>query len=187
MTAGRMVPGPHVSRLRKGVPSAREPCGHDPAQHAAGSTGPSTGDVPAVLTRVCSLGIIVAAAFRKVGMNPYGVLAIVVLAVHLAFILWIVFGGLVSRNRPVLRWLHLASLAWGVLIEVAPWPCPLTILENHLESLAGVAPYRGPFLVHYLDALVYPDIPESALIAGAMAVCGANLYLHFRRLRRRAL
>lgn len=116
----------------------------------------------------------------------YSVLAGVVLAIHLAWILWVIFGWLVSRNRPWLRWLHFASLIYGVFIEIAPWPCPLTLLEEHLESLAGIAPYRGPFLVHYLDALVYPDVPVGMLVLAAVAVCGANLYLHLRRLFRRA-
>jgi hypothetical protein len=93
-------------------------------------------------------------------MYPYGILATAVLTIHLAWIIWVIFGWLVSRNRPVLRWLHFASLIYGIFIEIAPWPCPLTLLEQHLESLAGIAPYREPFLVHYLDAVVYPDIAE---------------------------
>jgi hypothetical protein len=119
-------------------------------------------------------------------MNPYGILAIVVLAAHLAFIIWVIFGGLVSRHQAVLRWLHLGSLVYGVVIEIVPWPCPLTLLEQRLESLAGVAPYRGPFLVHYLDAVVYPDVPHTVLVCAAVAVCGVNLYLHATKFRRRA-
>ena len=52
-----------------------------------------------------------------------------------------------GQSRPWLRWLHFASLVYGVFIEIAPWPCPLTLLEQHLEKLAGFAAYRGPFLV----------------------------------------
>ncbi len=117
-------------------------------------------------------------------MNPYSVLATVVLAIHLTWILWVIFGWLISRNRPWLRWFHFASLIYGVFIEIAPWPCPLTLLENHLESVAGVTPYRGPFLVHYLDSVVYPNVSDALLISVAIAVCGANLYLHVRRFRR---
>ena len=118
-------------------------------------------------------------------MNPYDVLATAVLAIHLAWIVWVIFGWLVARNRTGLRWLHFASLIYGVFIEIAPWPCPLTLLEQYLESLAGIEPYRGPFLVHCLDAMVYPDVPEGMLVSIAVAVCGANLYLHGRRLRAR--
>jgi hypothetical protein len=51
----------------------------------------------------------------------YSALAAVILGLHLLFILWIVFGAAVTRRRPLLRWLHLTSLAWGILIEILPW------------------------------------------------------------------
>jgi hypothetical protein len=89
----------------------------------------------------------------------------------------------VSRNRTVLRWFHIGSLIYGVIIEIVPWPCPLTLLEQYLETKAGIAAYREPFLVHYLEALVYPDIPDLALIGCAIAVCTLNLYLHVKTWR----
>jgi len=117
-------------------------------------------------------------------MNLYGTLATSVLAIHLTWITWVIFGWPISKNRPVLRWLHFSSLIYGIIIETAPWPCPLTLLEQHFESLAGIEPYRGPFLLHYLDAVVYPDVPARFLIFSAVVVCGVNLYLHVRRMRR---
>src|SRR5882762_5019166 len=99
--------------------------------------------------------------------NFYSVLAVAVLSLHVLFILWVVFGALLTRSRPILRWLHIASLVWGILTELLPWPCPLTVLENWLETKAGVQPYQGGFLLHYLDKLVYPDISSTMLtIAG---------------------
>jgi hypothetical protein len=76
------------------------------------------------------------------------VLACAVLTVHALFILWIVFGAVFTGRRPLLRWLHIASFLWGVLIVVAPWPCPLTVAEQWLENQAGLASYQGSFLVH---------------------------------------
>jgi hypothetical protein len=118
-------------------------------------------------------------------MNVWGALATVVLAVHLTWIVWAIFGWLVARNRPLLRWFHFGSLIYGIFIEIAPWPCPLTLLEHWLESKAGAAVYREPFLVHYLEAVVYPDVPERVLVSVAVAVCMVNLYLHLKRLLRR--
>lgn len=118
-------------------------------------------------------------------MNRWSILATVILAVHLTWIIWVIFGWLVARKHAVLRWFHFGSLIYGIFIEVAPWPCPLTLLEQWLESKAGIAVYREPFLVHYLEALVYPDVPERLLIFVAVAVCGVNLYLHVRRFIRR--
>ncbi|HME31582.1 MAG TPA: DUF2784 family protein [Terriglobales bacterium] len=94
--------------------------------------------------------------------NFYSALAISVLLLHALFILWVVFGALLTCSRPILRWLHVGSLVWGILTELLPWPCPLTLLENRFESNAGVEPDQGGFLLHYLDKLVYPDISSAA-------------------------
>jgi Protein of Unknown function (DUF2784) len=98
-------------------------------------------------------------------------LATSVLGLHLLFILWVIFGALVARSRQLLRWLHITCLIWGILIEVLPWPCPLTLLENWLESRTGIEPYQGGFLLHYLDALVYPNISPLVLTIAGLAVC----------------
>jgi hypothetical protein len=110
-----------------------------------------------------------------IASNVYSALAISILFLHTLFILWVVFGALLTRSRPVLRWLHVASLIWGILVEVLPWPCPLTLLENWLEGKAGVEPAQGGFLLQHLDRLVYPDISSTALTIGAVILCGLNL------------
>jgi len=112
-----------------------------------------------------------------VAANFYVALAVSVLLVHTLFILWVIFGALLTRNRPVLRALHVASLLWGILTELTEWPCPLTLLENWLERKAGVEPYQGGFLLHYLDRLVYPDISVMLLVTVGVLVCAVNLAL----------
>jgi hypothetical protein len=112
----------------------------------------------------------------------YSALAIFVLILHALFILWVVFGALVTRSRPILRWLHIACLVWGILTELLPWPCPLTVLENWLEAKAGIQPYQGGFLLHYLDKLVYPDISATLLTVGGVIVCALNLALYGRQM-----
>lgn len=112
----------------------------------------------------------------------YSVLAIFVLFLHALFILWVVFGALVTRSRPILRWLHIGSLVWGILTELLPWPCPLTVLENWLEGDVGVEPYQGGFLLHYLDKLVYPDISSTMLTVSAVIICVLNLAFYGRQI-----
>jgi hypothetical protein len=113
--------------------------------------------------------------------NVYSTLATSVLFVHALFIVWVVFGALFTRSRPILRWLHIASLIWGLLTELLPWPCPLTLLENWLEQRVGVAPYQGGFLLHYMDKLVYPDISVTTLTMAGVIVCAFNLALYGRQ------
>ncbi len=83
----------------------------------------------------------------------------------------------------MLRWLlHIASLVWGILTELLPWPYPLTVLENWLEAKAGVLPYQGGFLLQYLDKLVYPDISATVLTVAGILVCVLNLALYGRQI-----
>jgi Protein of Unknown function (DUF2784) len=111
----------------------------------------------------------------------YSALATSVLLLHALFIVWVIFGAFLTRSRPLLRWLHIASLVWGILIEFLPWPCPLTRLENWLEAKAGVQPYQGGFLLHYLDKLVYPDVSARALTVAGVTVCAFNLAVYGRQ------
>jgi hypothetical protein len=112
----------------------------------------------------------------------YSTLANIVLMVHLGWIVWVAIGFLWTGGRRILTGIHLASLIWGIAVEAGPWPCPLTLLEQFLETKAGVDPYQGGFLLHYLDAIVYPDIPAWLLITLGIAVCAANLAVYAMRL-----
>lgn len=86
----------------------------------------------------------------------YGLLADLVLSGHLAFIVFVVFGGLLAFRWPAAAMVHLPCLAWGVWVEVTGRPCPLTPLENRLRRQAGEAGYETGFIEHYLVTLVYP-------------------------------
>ena len=114
--------------------------------------------------------------------DVYVGLANCVLVAHALFILWVVFGAFLSRSRPLLRWFHIGSLIWGILTELLLWPCPLTGLENWLEDRAGIEPYQGGFLLHYLDKLVYPDISSSVLTAAGVIICALNLAFYARQM-----
>ena len=108
-------------------------------------------------------------------------LAAIVLVFHLAWILWVIFGAFWTRNRPALTAFHIGSLIWGIVVEVSPLPCPLTDAEQLLQATAGVNPYHGSFVVHYLDRLVYPNVPESLLVYCGVAVCAFNLLIYVWR------
>lgn len=113
-------------------------------------------------------------------MSPtgYRMLATLVLFLHAIFIAWVALGAFIAQSRRWLQWLHVASLIWAILIEVLPWTCPLTYLEDFFESRAGIQPYQGGFLLHYLDKLVYPDISAVLLAAIVVVICGANLVFY---------
>ena len=112
----------------------------------------------------------------------YSALAVAALVLYALFISWVVCGAFVTRSRPVPRWLHIGSLIWGILTELLPWPCPLTVLENWLEGKARVEPYQGGFLLHHLDKLVYPDISPTTLTIAGVFVCAVNLAFYGRQM-----
>src|SRR5437870_13372659 len=60
--------------------------------------------------------------------------------------------------------LHIVSVVYGIVAELGPWPCPLTLAENFFEARAGLLPYQGPFVLHYLDAIVYPNLPPALVL-----------------------
>ena len=115
----------------------------------------------------------------------YQLFAAMVLLLHLGFILFVVAGAvLVARWRRLLP-LHLAAVAWGILIEATGAACPLTGLENHLRMLAGTAGYAGGFVDHYLVGLIYPSGLTSGMQWGlAAAVLALNVVLYPRIVRR---
>ncbi|MFP5233930.1 MAG: DUF2784 domain-containing protein [Acidobacteriota bacterium] len=112
----------------------------------------------------------------------FQVLAPLVVAIHLAWILWVITGVRWTRGRPWLTAFHMASLVWGIVVETCPVNCPLTLAEQTLEAGAGMRPWAGSFLLHYLDAIVYPNLPVSLLIALGVIVCGVNLLIYAWRL-----
>jgi len=86
----------------------------------------------------------------------YRVLADLVLVIYLAFVLFVVLGGLFVLRWPRLAWLHIPAAVWGVLIEYTGWICPLTPLENSLRVKGGEAGYSGGFIQHYIQPVLYP-------------------------------
>jgi len=109
----------------------------------------------------------------------YNVLANGVLALHAAFVVFVLFGGLLALRWRRLPWLHLPSVLWVILMELNGWICPLTPLENRLREAAGAQGYSGGFIAHYLLPLVYPPGLTPALQAlFAAIVTGVNVAVY---------
>ena len=87
----------------------------------------------------------------------YSFLADLLVLIHLLFILFVIFGGLLVLWRKWVVFLHIPAAVWGALIEFKGWICPLTPLENHLRQLGGEQGYSGGFIEHYLIPIIYPD------------------------------
>jgi hypothetical protein len=117
---------------------------------------------------------------------PYLLLADTILLLHLAFILFVVLGGLVVVRHPRLAWLHLPAVAWGAAVELSGSLCPLTPLENHFRALAGEAAYPGDFIGEYLLAAIYPaGLTREIQIGLGLGALALNVAIYGRILGRR--
>jgi uncharacterized protein DUF2784 len=121
----------------------------------------------------------------------YRLAADAVLLLHLAFVVFVVLGGVLVLRWRNLAWVHLPAVAWGALVEFSGWICPLTPLEIALRQAAGDAAYAGDFVEHYIVALLYPesltrDLQVTLGVAVVLlnaAIYGAVLLRQLRRQR----
>jgi len=114
----------------------------------------------------------------------YNLAATVIAALHLLFILFVLLGGLLVLKWPRLMWVHLPAAAWGMLIELGGWYCPLTKWENHFLRMAGRAGYDGGFVGHYIMPLIYPPgLTRGMEIAIGVLVLAINLGVYVRVFR----
>jgi hypothetical protein len=110
------------------------------------------------------------------------------LIAHLAFIAFVLVGGLLVLHRPIWAALHLPAAAWGAFAELTGTVCPLTPLENSLRRAAGAAGYEGAFIEHYILPIIYPAglTPRVQIVLG-LVVLAVNVpvyvlaWRHWRR------
>jgi hypothetical protein len=118
----------------------------------------------------------------------FRILADVTVVLHLGFVLFVVFGGLLVVRRPWVAWGHLPAVAWGAWIEFAGWICPLTPLENWLRNLGRTPGYETSFVEHYLIPVLYPgELSRGFQWSLGIGVLGINatVYLFVLLARRR--
>ena len=96
-----------------------------------------------------------------------------VLVLHLAFVLFVVLGGLLVIHWPRLAWVHIPVALYGATIEFVGFVCPLTPLEVWLRLRGGEAGYSGGFIDHYVTAALYPN----GLTRHIQMVLGAGVLL----------
>ena len=108
----------------------------------------------------------------------YRILAEFILVLHLCFVIFVVFGGLLVLRRHYIAWLHIPSLIWGILVECFFWMCPLTTIENSLRQSGGEAGYPGGFIDYYVSVILYTEIsPQIRLMLGVLLIC-FNLFVY---------
>jgi hypothetical protein len=108
-----------------------------------------------------------------------------VVLVHLAFIVFVVLGGVLARRWRWIPWVHVPFLLWSALLEFCGWMCPLTPLENWLRRAGGASAYTGSFVEQYVLPIVYPAaLTRQAQVALGLLLCLVNAAIYLRLSRR---
>ncbi len=129
-------------------------------------------------------------AGKRVSILPYGLLADLVVGIHVLFVAFVILGGLLVLRWPKVAYLHLPAAVWGVVIEFAGWVCPLTPLEKSLRRQAGEAGYSAGFVEHYLLPLLYPSAltREIQILLGILVLTvNVAIYAYVFRKRKRVI
>ena len=100
----------------------------------------------------------------------YALLADIVLALHLALVLFVVGGLVLVLLGNALGWLwvngwSLRLLHLGAIVTVAAesWlgiACPLTVLENALRAKAGVSEFGPSFIEYWFQRVLFYEAPS---------------------------
>jgi len=109
----------------------------------------------------------------------YRIAADAVVVIHLAFIGFVLCGGLLVFRWPRIVFVHVPAVVWAVLLELYRLPCPLTPWEQQLRLAAGEAGYSGGFIPHYLLPLIYPDgltHNVQLVLAGVVLAVNGSVY-----------
>jgi Protein of Unknown function (DUF2784) len=110
----------------------------------------------------------------------YRLLASVVLALHAAYLAYVVVGGFLAWRWPRTIWLHLLTGAWGLVLIVFQLNCPLTYAEDWARRQAGEAGLSRGFIDTYIEGVLYPERYAGlmqALAASAVFVSWAGFLL----------
>ncbi|MGB5261085.1 MAG: DUF2784 domain-containing protein [Gammaproteobacteria bacterium] len=109
----------------------------------------------------------------------YSLAADLLVLLHLGFICFVVFGGLLVARWWRVVFVHLPAAAWGALLEFYGWLCPLTPWEKQLRLAAGEEDYSGGFITHYLLPILYPEgLTQSVQVWLGTGVIVINLLIY---------
>ena len=87
----------------------------------------------------------------------YSLGANLTLAMHFAFIVFVIFGALLLFTSKKIAFIHIPSVIYGAYIELSHSICPLTYLENWFLRKAGMKSYSNSFIEQYIIPIIYPN------------------------------
>ena len=110
----------------------------------------------------------------------YRILTDSIVAIHLLFIIFVIFGSFLVLYKKWFVWIHIPAAIWGACVELFGWYCPLTPLENWFRSGGDRMTYEGGFIEHYLIPIIYPEnLTRNMQIVLGLSVIVINIVVYF--------
>lgn len=99
---------------------------------------------------------------------------------HFLWILFLIFGVVFALTGSKIAWFHLGGLLFSLFLNLFSFYCPLTYLENYFRSTHADSGglYSGSFIAHYLERIIYLDLPERAIRIGEIIFVSLNLVVY---------
>ena len=107
-------------------------------------------------------------------------LAYLLAALHVAYVIFVLFGALlIPFWRPII-WLHLAAVAWAGATMLGNFGCVITDWEKSSLRRGGREPYAEGFLQHHVLRRRFDAAKtrRNHIILGSFAIA-LNLFLYF--------
>jgi hypothetical protein len=97
----------------------------------------------------------------------YPFIANLVIVLHFLWILFLIFGFYFVLRGSRIAYVHASGLLFSLVLNLMGWYCPLTYLENHLNSVDRAVVSGGQsFMERTLEKVIYPDVDETLIRKG---------------------
>lgn len=113
---------------------------------------------------------------------PYKILAEMTISLHFLWILFLIFGAFAGVRNKFAKIAHFSGLVFALVIQIFGWYCPLTYLEVWLrQKYEPVSAYKGPFITHYLEKIIYIELPQGVITALTILLLVLNVRIYSKK------
>ena len=111
--------------------------------------------------------------------HRWRILAAVLAAFHIAYVVFVLFGALLVLVWPLAIWIHLASVLWAAGTMLGNLGCPVTTWEKEALRRSGQNPYAEGFLQHHVLRRTFTPGNErrNHILLGILAI-GLNIGIY---------
>jgi len=112
----------------------------------------------------------------------YKILADIIVFTHFLWIFFLFLGVFWGIKNKKIKIFHISGLFLAFVIQIFDWYCPLTYLEVWLRSKHDPAlNYTGSFIIHYVENIVYLELPRHLILLFTIFLCGFNAWFYLRK------